>query len=180
MRLDDDLLYPTEAAQPPAIAAGGHADAGLRAGAARAAAAPALAEPSFDAAAALRREGELLTELRAVKGLIEERFGVLAFMEKLQRRPAEARLSQKLLDCGFSPILVRKMADGFKAEAGDETEWAAQILEQNLLTAGAGAGDRGPRRRVRARRRRPASARRRPRPRSPPPSPPATAPPTSA
>ena len=80
---------------------------------------------------------DLLAELRAVKGLIEERFGALAFMEKLQRRPAEARLAQKLLDCGFSPMLVRKMADGFKAEAGDETEWAAQILERNLRTAGA-------------------------------------------
>jgi flagellar biosynthesis protein FlhF len=58
-------------------------------------------------------------------------------MEKLQRRPAEARLAQKLLDCGFSPMLVRKMADGFNAGAGDETEWAAQILEKNLRTAAA-------------------------------------------
>jgi flagellar biosynthesis protein FlhF len=91
----------------------------------------------FDAAAALRRDGDLLSELRAVKGLIEERFGALAFMEKLQRRPAEARLAQKLLDCGFSPMLVRKMADGFNAGAGDETEWAAQILEKNLRTAAA-------------------------------------------
>ena len=92
---------------------------------------------SFDAAAALRRDGDLLSELRAVKGLIEERFGALAFMEKLQRRPAEARLAQKLLDCGFSPMLVSKMADGFNADAGDETEWAAQILEKNLRTAAA-------------------------------------------
>ncbi len=133
VRLDDDMMFPAETPAvrnepvsapvfdpvPPRVAA------------------LTSTEPAFDAAGSLRREGELLAELRAVKGLIEERFGVLAFMEKLQRRPAEARLSQKLLDCGFSPILVRKMADGFKAEAGDETEWAAQILEQNLLTAGA-------------------------------------------
>jgi flagellar biosynthesis protein FlhF len=91
----------------------------------------------LDAAAALRRDSDLLGELRAVKGLIEERFGALAFMEKLQRHPAEARLAQKLLDCGFSPMLVRKIADGFKADVGDETEWAAQILERNLRTAGA-------------------------------------------
>jgi flagellar biosynthesis protein FlhF len=58
-------------------------------------------------------------------------------MEKLQRRPAEARLAQRLLDCGFSPILVRKMAEGFRADAGDESEWAAQVLEKNLRTAGA-------------------------------------------
>src|SRR5450755_460609 len=80
-----------------------------------------------------------------MKALIEERFGALAFMAKLQRRPAEARLAQKLLDCGFSPMLVRKMVDGFKAEAGDETAWAAQILERNLRTAEAGDAieDRG-------------------------------------
>ena len=93
--------------------------------------------PHLDAAAALQREQALLAELRAVKELIEQRFGALAFMEKLQRRPAEARLAQKLLDCGFSPILVRKMAEGFRADAGDENEWAAQVLEKNLRTAAA-------------------------------------------
>jgi flagellar biosynthesis protein FlhF len=104
-----------------------------------------MAEPGFDTEATLRHDGDLLAELRAVKGLIEERFGALAFMEKLQRHPAEARLAQKLLDCGFSPMLVRKMADGFDAEAGDETAWAAQILECNLRTASAGDAleDRG-------------------------------------
>ncbi|MEO6896529.1 MAG: flagellar biosynthesis protein FlhF [Caldimonas sp.] len=137
VRLDDDLLFPNEAAvETPATRPAAAATPAFDPAPARPVA-PALSEPSFDAAGALRREGELLSELRAVKGLIEERFGVLAFMEKLQRCPAEARLSQKLLDCGFSPILVRKMADGFKAEAGDETEWASQILEQNLLAAGA-------------------------------------------
>ncbi len=135
VRLDDDMDFPVEV---PTLRSGPMPkpaplfdDIPMRA------ADRAPAEPAFDAAGAVRREGELLAEMRAVKSLIEERFGVLAFMEKLQRRPAEARLSQKLLDCGFSPILVRKMADGFKAEVGDETEWAAQILEQNLLTASA-------------------------------------------
>jgi flagellar biosynthesis protein FlhF len=107
-------------------------------------AAPTIARPEASSPVvlaadrdALRREQELLHELRAVKGLIEERFGALAFMEKLQRHPAEARLAQKLLDCGFSPMLIRKMAEGFKADAGDEEEWAAQILERNLRAASA-------------------------------------------
>ena len=134
VRLDDELMYPIAAPparrEPPA-APPVFDPVPLRGVGA------APSEPAFDAVGALRRDGELLAEMRAVKGLIEERFGALAFMERLQRRPAEARLSQKLLDCGFSPILVRKMADGFRAEAGDETEWAAQILEQNLLTASA-------------------------------------------
>ena len=75
---------------------------------------------------------DLLAELRSMKGLIEERFGALAFMEKLQRRPGEARLTQKLLDCGFSPALIRKLADGLTPESGDEAAWAAQVLERNL------------------------------------------------
>ena len=111
--------------------------------------APSMGEPAarpafaatpvahVDPAAAPQREQALLAELRAVKELIEERFGALAFMEKLQRRPAEARLAQKLLDCGFSPILVRKMAEGFRDAAGDEMEWAAQVLEKNLRAASA-------------------------------------------
>jgi flagellar biosynthesis protein FlhF len=136
VRLDDETPYPTEA---PAFRAEPIAEVRFEPAPAR------VAEAAFDAGASLRRDEDLLNELRAVKGLIEERFGVLAFMEKLQRRPAEARLAQKLLDCGFSPMLVRKLADGFKAEAGDECEWAAQILERNLRTADAGEAieDRG-------------------------------------
>ena len=83
----------------------------------------------FDASA---DHHDLLAELRSMKGLIEERFGALAFMEKLQRRPGEARLTQKLLDCGFSPALIRKLADGLTGEIADEAAWAAQILEKNL------------------------------------------------
>jgi flagellar biosynthesis protein FlhF len=127
VRLDDTELFPPEAPTP------------VRAEPApepRFEPEPERADDAdFDAGATQRRDHDLLAELRAVKGLIEERFGALAFMEKLQRHPAEARLAQKLLDCGFSPMLVRKMADGFKAEAGDEIAWAAQILERNLRTA---------------------------------------------
>jgi flagellar biosynthesis protein FlhF len=78
---------------------------------------------------------EMMRELREMKGLIEERFGALAFMEKLQRHPAQARLSQSLLDGGFSPALIRKLADGLPAGTPDEPAWAAGVLERNLLTA---------------------------------------------
>jgi flagellar biosynthesis protein FlhF len=101
--------------------------------------APASPTASFDAAEAQRERLEMLTELRSMKGLIEERFGALAFMEKLQRRPAEARLSQKLLDCGFSPALIRKIAEGLSADIADEATWAAQVLERNLQSQGGGA-----------------------------------------
>jgi len=78
---------------------------------------------------------EMMSELRSMKGLIEERFGALAFMERMQRNPRQANLTQKLLDCGFSPALIRKLADGLPADALDETSWAASVLERNLLAA---------------------------------------------
>ena len=77
---------------------------------------------------------DMVNELRSMKGLIEERFGALAFMEKLQRQPRQALLAQKLLDVGFSPALIRKMVDALHAEAADENAWAANVLERNLLT----------------------------------------------
>ena len=93
--------------------------------------APALhATPADPHAAA-----EMLDELRSVRGLIEERFGVLAFLGRLDRRPAAARLSARLIDCGFSPALVRKLAEGLPAELDDETAWTSQVLERNLRAA---------------------------------------------
>ena len=90
-------------------------------------------------AAAVRREQDVMNELRSMKGLIEERFGALAFMEKLQRQPAQARLTQKLLDCGFSPALIRKLSESMSPDVIDETAWAASVLERNLSSTEAEA-----------------------------------------
>jgi len=95
--------------------------------------APALAEGS-PAAPSRREQQDVLSELRSVKGLIEDRFGALAFMDKLQRQPAHARLTQRLLGGGFSPALIRRLSEGLPADAGDEGAWAAGVLERNLLT----------------------------------------------
>ncbi|HET9821127.1 MAG TPA: flagellar biosynthesis protein FlhF, partial [Burkholderiaceae bacterium] len=95
-----------------------------------AAPAPMLAD-----ADAARREQAMMAELRAMKGLIEERFGALAFMEKLQTSPRRATLTQRLFDAGFSPALVRKLVEGLPADAADETAWATTVLERNLHAA---------------------------------------------
>jgi flagellar biosynthesis protein FlhF len=92
-------------------------------------------EPAPAAAAYARREqDDMLNELRAMKGLIEERFGALAFMEKLQRHPVHARMTQKLLECGFSPALIRKLGEGLPADLADDAAWTAGVLERNLAT----------------------------------------------
>ncbi|MCI1193017.1 flagellar biosynthesis protein FlhF, partial [Calidifontimicrobium sp. SYSU G02091] len=85
--------------------------------------------------AARREQAEMMNELRAMKGLIEQRFGALAFMEKLQKSPAQATLSQKLLDAGFSPGLIRKLGEALPADVADPMAWAAGVLERNLVAA---------------------------------------------
>lgn len=88
---------------------------------------------------AQRSQMDMASELRQMRGLIEERFSSLAFMEKLQRQPVQARLTQKLLELGFSPALVRKLAESCPSEfrsgeVADETAWAAHVLSRNLQT----------------------------------------------
>jgi flagellar biosynthesis protein FlhF len=97
--------------------------------------APSLADAAADGSRSRRDQQDMMNELRSMKGLIEERFGALAFMEKLQRQPGQARLTQKLLDCGFSPALIRKLAASLSPDVADESAWAASVLERNLLTA---------------------------------------------
>jgi flagellar biosynthesis protein FlhF len=87
-----------------------------------------------DVALPRRGDADMLDELRSMRGLIEQRFGALAFMEKLQRQPRQAQLTQKLLDCGLSPSLTRKLVDSLPADV-DETSWATGVLERNLVTA---------------------------------------------
>lgn len=91
--------------------------------------------PAAESAEALRRERAMMNELRQMRGLIEERFGALAFMEKLQRSPQRAHLTQKLFDCGFSPVLIRKLVEGLPADCADESAWAAAMLARNLSAA---------------------------------------------
>ncbi len=78
--------------------------------------------------------GELRNELQSVRALIDERFGMLAFMERLQRDPRQATLSQALFDAGLSPALVRKLVQGLPAEPADPLAWAAEVLQRNLHT----------------------------------------------
>jgi flagellar biosynthesis protein FlhF len=97
---------------------------------------PSLADSGIgaDLATARRDQQDMMNELRSMKGLIEDRFGALAFMERLQRHPTQAQLIQKLLDCGFSPALVRKLTESLPDDVTDETAWAAGVLERNLAT----------------------------------------------
>lgn len=77
----------------------------------------------------------MVEEIRSMKGLIEQRFSALTFLERLQRQPAQARLAQRLLEVGFSPALARKLTELLPQDAPSEERWAAATLERNLQAA---------------------------------------------
>ena len=106
-------------------------------------AAPVVAQPDAATLEALRSAQEanttLLGELRAMRAMMTERFETMAFLDKLGRTPAQANLAQRLLDGGFSTVLIRKLLDAMPADVNngqhDELEWATQVLQRNLNTA---------------------------------------------
>jgi len=53
-------------------------------------------------------------------------------MEQLHRNPRQSSLSQRLLESGFSPALVRKLVEHLPADAPDEVAWAQGVLSRNL------------------------------------------------
>ncbi|MBI5925170.1 MAG: flagellar biosynthesis protein FlhF [Aquabacterium sp.] len=102
-----------------------------------------VAQPDAATLAALKAaqdaNASMLGELRAMRAMMKERFETMAFIEKLGRTPSQAQLAQRLLDAGFSAVLIRKMLDAMPAEvcngAHDEVQWATQVLQRNLNTA---------------------------------------------
>jgi flagellar biosynthesis protein FlhF len=94
----------------------------------------AVASTRRETPAVSDEQAEMMRELRAMKGMIEERFGALAFMERLQKSPKQAQLTTKLMDCGFSPALIRKLADSMPEDVGDEIVWSGEVLQRNLST----------------------------------------------
>jgi len=81
-----------------------------------------------------RDHDEMLGELRSVRSLIEERFGMLAFMDRLGKNPNQVALAQQLFDIGLSPGMVRKLTQALPDTAEDALAWAAAVLENNLIT----------------------------------------------
>ncbi|RVT82507.1 flagellar biosynthesis protein FlhF [Inhella crocodyli] len=108
---------------------------------------PTAPVPDYGVQAArqVRESADIAQELRAMKGLIEARFGALAFMEKMQRQPQQAQLAQRLIGAGFSPAMVRKLVDACPSsfvQGADEQQWAQAVLARNLQVADTALEDR--------------------------------------
>ena len=144
--LDDEPLPQRSAPAPVARAQvvplrGEQAEAGNKARSSREPARTAQADAATLAALKTAQEANavMLDELRAMRAMMKERFETIAFIERLGRTPSQVSLANKLLDAGFSPVLVRKMLDAMPHEVAqgqhDEMAWAAQVLQRNLVTA---------------------------------------------
>lgn len=141
----DQVVARRPAAAAQQAAARPQAPAAKPAAAKAAPAASAQANPQADRAtlealkAAQEANAVMLGELRAMRAMVTERFETMAFLDKLGRTPAQATLAQRLLDGGFSTVLIRKLLDAMPAEVtngqADELEWATQVLQRNLNTA---------------------------------------------
>lgn len=79
-------------------------------------------------------EDAVMGALQTMQRQIEARLDGLAYMEKLQRDPRQARLTQRLLDVGFSPTLVRAWSAQLPADLSDEMAWMARVIEQAIPT----------------------------------------------
>ncbi|MFN9450330.1 MAG: flagellar biosynthesis protein FlhF [Rubrivivax sp.] len=118
--IDDGFRPFTEPVAPPAAALPSSRQA------------PALSLAAAAPAAGIDSQA-VVQELREMRGLIEQRFGALAYLEKLKREPRSAQLLQRLLEAGFSPVLARRLADALPADV-EPLAWSTAVLERNLLT----------------------------------------------
>lgn len=117
--------------EPPAAAAAVTAPRPVPA----AAVAPAAAIAPACAGDALARS--VVSEIRTLRGVLEEQLAALSWSDAGRRDPTRTRLMRALLDSGFSPALARRVLD--KLPAGREFEqalkWVQTALALNLRAA---------------------------------------------
>ncbi len=100
----------------------------------------AVAAPAPAAAPAAASQG-VVNELQAMKEMIEERFGTLAWLGQTQQNPIRANLTLKLIRAGFSPALARAVLSMLPDDAGpaEAVQWLMGVLTRNLKTDAGGS-----------------------------------------
>ncbi len=81
----------------------------------------------------------LASEIKSMRGLIEEQMVYQAWDTAQRRDPGKARVLREMLHAGFSPALTRqllaKMPSGLASE--QKLEWVKAVLDRNLHTVAA-------------------------------------------
>lgn len=78
----------------------------------------------------------VMSELHAMKELIEERFNTLAWLGQSRQNPIQSNLMLKMIRAGYSPSLARAILERIPEElsAGESVRWLMEVLERNLKT----------------------------------------------
>lgn len=99
---------------------------------------PVAAAPVAAAPAAVPHG--LVNELHAMKEMIEERFGTLAWLGQTRQSPIRANLTLKLIRSGFSPALARAVLSMMPDDANpaEAMHWLLGILQRNIKTDAGG------------------------------------------
>jgi len=81
--------------------------------------------------------GALMSELRAMRGLLSDQIESMNWFEGVRRRPAQARMLRVLLQAGFSASLSRMLVGHLPADFGDAEaqRWLREALRRNLRAA---------------------------------------------
>jgi flagellar biosynthesis protein FlhF len=78
----------------------------------------------------------IVTELHAMKEMIEDRFNTLAWLGQTRQSPIQLNLMTKLIRAGYSPALARAILSKMpeKTSASESVRWVMNILAHNLKT----------------------------------------------
>ncbi|GAA4417527.1 flagellar biosynthesis protein FlhF [Acidovorax lacteus] len=85
---------------------------------------------------AMAQQASLMSELHAVKELIEERFNTLAWLGQAKQNPIQSNLMLKMIRAGYSPALARAVLERMPEDLGaaESVRWLMDVLERNLRT----------------------------------------------
>lgn len=80
----------------------------------------------------------MMSEIRTMRGVLENQMAELAWETTARREPAKSAVLRELLAAGFSAGLARKIVEKLPAGGtlASAREWVHAVLERNLTTAG--------------------------------------------
>ena len=86
--------------------------------------------------AQVSNQQSVMTELHAMKELIEDRFNTLAWLGQARQNPIQSNLMLKMIRAGYSPALARAVLERMPEElsAAESVRWLMEVLERNLKT----------------------------------------------
>ena len=100
---------------------------------------PAVPAPAPAATAPAGNDVALMmSEIRTMRGVLENQMAELAWETTARREPAKSAVLRELLAAGFSAGLARKIIDKMPVGGtiASGREWVHSVLERNLTTAG--------------------------------------------